>query len=183
MLRPLHRSFLANICGIVLLAVSGLSQSEPAHAGPPERRSAVASFTSQDPTGCVMTEVSVFARSNGKTGQQPRLRLKILKVNECQRAVLLDIEARANLHAGAFSVSRDLGSARLHVSLPVVDHHSRKRLTATVRLSWTAVEQAIIAARTDEQVEPGKFMKMKTPVQRAIRLARAFGTVSTSAGN
>ena len=169
------------VAAALMLAV--VTPSGWAEAAPTARPSAAATFTSQDASGCVTTEVSVFVRGNGETiGPQTSLRLSILKVNECEDSVLLQAEGRANLRAGAFNVAPDLATARLETTVRLKASPKQQNLTATVRLSWTATEEAVVAARRDEPEEPGKFIRMKAPVERTLRLAAASGTVSTGAG-
>lgn len=146
-----------------------------------------ASFVSRDRSGCVSTEVTVLVRDGGRDSAaggeaasgKPRVRLAITEVDECRDQVLLDARGDANLGDGAFRLSPDLGSAALNTTMPVTDRVAGKRLKLTVRLAWTAVEEA--AESADAAVEPdeaGRPVRLKAQAHRTLRLAKASGLIS-----
>lgn len=159
------------------LAAASLAVPGAGHAAPAARESAQASFVSQDRTGCVMTEVSVFVR--GAPSDRARLRLSVLQVDECRDVALLNIQKRATLDSGAFRMAPELGGASLRASIPVRDRQSRQRFTADIRVTWQATEPAISAAGAEELLEPGRFQAMRRPAERTLRMSEASATIRT----
>jgi hypothetical protein len=147
----------------LLLAASTV----PASAGP---ATVQADFAGQDPTGCITTEIAVFARAAGAAA---RLDLAISRVDECRDAVLLGVRAQqVKLPVGALSVKPGLGSATLDaVALPVVDRQSGRRLSLTLRLAWTGEEEAVSTDDRVDEVGLGRFVRGRT--HRTLRPATA----------
>jgi len=172
---------------IVAAAVSLLAGTVKAE--PTGRPSAAATFTGQDGRGCVLTEVSVFVR-RGNAGQnvngKSRLRLFISQVDECQDLpARLNVDTRVDLTDGQFRVDPDLATASLEASVPLIDRQSHKALngTATIRLKWTAVEEALATDVTFEPEEPGRFIRLIAPARRTLRMASVSGMVDAGLGN
>lgn len=143
----------------------------------PDRLSAAATFSSHDKTGCISTEISVFVRKGGLAGE--RLELRILQADECNDAASVNIEDVIALPAGSLRVAADLSSATLNTSGAVADRQSRGKVTATLRLKWSATEETVSAMRAEEPDGLGTFVHMnkKQPVRRSMRLSAASGTI------
>jgi hypothetical protein len=169
---------------ILAMLAAGAWQPAAAEFAGATRFSAAASFADEDATGCLRTEVSVFVRgqSTAAAGQRPLVTLSLSRVDQCRDAALVRGEAR-DVRTGAFQVSPNLASATLSAAVPIRDPASGGVTTAQVRIVWTAAEPAISATRGDEPVGPGRFLGMKSPLQRSMRLARAAGQVSLARGD
>lgn len=159
----------------LLLAAASVSA---AAAGP--RTNAVASFTSHDAGGCISTETSVSVHKAG--GSRDRLELRVLKVNECSGAGIMDVRIDQSIPAGSFRVTANQSAAWLSVSLPVEDSFSRKRSSATIAIRWSAQEEAVSAMSAEEPIALGKFKRSAKAVKRTIRLGGASGTIRLSGG-
>ena len=161
----------AFVAGAVLLA--GLPAL--AASGNGERANAVATFTSHDPAGCISTETSVFVRKDA--GKRERLELRILKVNECTGAGLLDLRADRFIPNGSFRIAPDQSSAWLNVSIPVSDKFSNAEFPASIVLKWKAQGSAATATTANESTALGKFSRSLKPMRRTVHLSDATGTV------
>lgn len=140
------------------------------------RPSAEATFASRDKTGCISSEVAVFVRKGSDSREQ--LDLRILQVDECKDVALVNIESTADLPAGALRVAPGLAFATLNTSVRVTDRQSGRKVSATIHLTWKATEKAVVALRSDEPGGLGKFVRMKEPTRRSLRLAGASGVIS-----
>lgn len=150
-----------------------MAVSAAASAAPVGRTTAQATFVSQDARGCVSTEVTIFVRG---TPGNARLRLSVAKVDECKDVMLLSARTTASLSGGAFRVRPDLGTATLTTTVPLVDKASREERTATIRVTWTAVEEAVSAVTPVEEEESGRFVRQAA--LRSFRPAKAAGLVT-----
>lgn len=164
------------LLGVALLLAAA---SIPAAAAGP-RTHAVASFASHDAGGCISTETSVSVHKAG--GSRDRLELRVLKVDECSGAGIMDVRIDQSIPAGSFRVTANQSAAWLSVSLPVEDSFSRKRSSASITIRWSAQEEAVTAMRAEEPVALGKFKRSQKAVKRTLRIAGATGTIRLSGG-
>jgi len=161
---------ISNLPATVML-MPGLANSTSAW-----RPSALATFSSQDKSGCITSETSVFVHKGDDNQEQ--LDLRILKADECNDVALLNINEKVSLPAGSLRVWPDLSFAALDAAVNVTDQQSRTRSTATIHLKWKAWEKAVAGMRGDELMGLGKFVRMKQPTMLAMRLARVTGVIS-----
>ncbi len=144
-----HR--IATIVGITLglVVVAG-----PAWAGDTYRfkgKSAEAYFFSTDPSGCVSTDVYVFASDDASVSHDPPgppnsssgsvAYAGIFQYDYCQYTYLYaDCYNSAPLAASDFVVTgRNLDSATLNTTLQCYDYYSGGSFDAPIALVWTAV--------------------------------------------
>jgi hypothetical protein len=152
-------------------------------ATPAARPSASANFTSEG-SGCITTEAAVFVRGLDVGPGPARLNLRIVQADDCADRALVNTDAKANLGEGAFRVSPDASSATLNAIISVADRATGRRLNATIRLTWTATEDAVVADTPVEPEELGRFLRARgAPFRRTLRLARASGVVSLGTAN
>lgn len=156
---------------LVFVALGGLAVAAPAG-----KQIAEASFTSQDQSRCVTTEVFVFVKGGG--GAKPKLHLAISQVDECKDAVLLSAKAKANIADAAFFFSPDLNSATLRATVPITDRQTGKGFNAVVNLTWTGIEETVATDARIVPEEPGRFLKSSSPVRKSLRVSRAAGAVT-----
>jgi hypothetical protein len=159
-----------------------------ASAAPGDRPSADATFESDDPTGCINTQVAVFVRgakvdSSGSALEQAKLHLAVTVLNECEETAVLRAEGKTKLRNGEFRVSPDLRFATLNTAVPMSVFGSEERFYATVALTWTSVEAAISGDVSTVPEELGSFEKTSAPVRRILRLAEVSGTIANGTDN
>jgi hypothetical protein len=177
---------LAARCALALAAamVAPLAAS----AAPGDTPSADATFESDDPTGCITTEVALFVRgaivdSGGSALEQARVHLEVTVLNECEDVAVLKAEGKTKLRNGEFHVSPDLRFATLKTAVPMSVFGSKEKFYATVVLTWTSVEAAISADVGTVPTELGRFEKTGAPVRKILRLAEASGTIADGTSN
>src|SRR5207244_4469751 len=100
-----------------------------ASAAPGDRPSADATFESDDPTGCISTEVAMFVRgaSVGAASEQASVHLEVTVVNECEDIAVLKAEGKTKLRNGEFRVSPDSRFATLNTAVPMSVFGSKEK--------------------------------------------------------
>jgi hypothetical protein len=151
---------------------------------------AFAQFSSIDPSGCIRTEVSVYAAN--LVDQQPPgppdkrsllLFIRIFQRDDCTGTLLHNVEdfQFRELDNAAFKVSNSLTPARLTTSLTVEDS-AGGRFDVNVDLTWSVADRPRPIRDTIHfELAPG--CNLTAHVSNAGRVASASGTVSAGTTN
>ncbi|HET9252088.1 MAG TPA: hypothetical protein VFP58_08235 [Candidatus Eisenbacteria bacterium] len=134
-------------------------------------------------TGCVTTDVFVFASSSAthKDGSVPtRLAsVVITRVDTCQGETKM--AATGDAEVIDFQVDPNLQTATLHAVIPVYDFEEDRFFDALVDLSWTSIGEPVVDATTNVIQDPA--FTIRTQFQGKLRPAQATGSVREGATN
>ena len=134
-------------------------------------------------TGCVTTDVFVFASSSAthKDGSaSTRLAgVIITRYDTCQDETKMAAVGDAELVD--FQVDPNLQTATLHAVIPAYDFEEDRFFDALVDLSWTSTGEPIVDATTNVIQDPP--FTIRTQFQGKFRPAQATGSVREGATN
>lgn len=148
---------------------------------------ASADFSSIDPSGCILTSVSVSASERAvRNGPGPGSPSSIVVVsinqyNLCTRTNLLWAFGFAELAETDLQVSGNLGSATLNAIVTVHDDISGSSFDVSVDLTWTA-DSSLRRAIFNDRSEFGSCLQIRH-INASWRFAVATGTVSDDTTN
>jgi|SRR5687767_28550 len=174
------------LLAIFALMLGSFSQYTDASAEAREKTFSVsASFTSTDPSGLIVTSVSVFAHepiSLGKPGQgspPSTVHLLIVQTDAQTGAVLMRAsETFFALAEPDLQISRNLASATLNTTLTVFDSVSRTSFNVSINLTWAATGPRIVENFNFRDITPGPSCNEIENSLTAMRDAEASGTIS-----
>jgi hypothetical protein len=173
--------------------VSALVVAFPAYAAPADTihfsfrgPSADAFFTSIDPSGCIQTDVTVFAvdgrfKQDGAPQVESSAFVGISRFDVCTGTLLLDAFGSATLAPTEFVVDRELTSAALETTVTVTDFVSGTSFPVEMAVSWTGTG-ATFRQKTHSQIKTPGFMQTSR-FDGTFREAAASGTVSDGTTN
>lgn len=145
-------------------------------------RSALAFFSSVDASGCVVTNVSVFAddgrvkRTDDPNVAESATAVTIFQENVCTGAVLLFADGFAALGADDFQIDKDLMAATLNTTIELSDLLSGKSFPVNISMAWTGEGPAFRGKAHSQFNRPG--LKYIFRSDSTFRMATASGTVS-----
>ena len=150
--------------------------------------SALASFSSTDPSSCIVTDVFVIASDavfQGEPGPSTVLSfasVTISKYNACTDTQLLFAYGSASpLTKADFQVSKTLDSATLNVIANVFDERSGKTFDVNVNLSWTGAGLITRQESNTHFHSPGCFINSRS--NGTFRSAEVSGSISDGVTN
>ena len=140
---------------------------------------AQAAFVNYDAAGCVRTQVDVFVRGAGlgDGAAAAKLFLAVSRMDECRDVELVRAQQRFPLPAGAFRQEADLASATLDQAVMLHDAASRRPIRLTIKVAWTATEDAVTAPVGSVTQGLGEVSRARSPTMQTIRLGAASGSI------
>jgi hypothetical protein len=179
---------------VVSLAVALLALAVPARAAGAEALhlsfdglSAEASFTSADPSGCVSTEVFVFADDGhfrtgpGRLEKAATATVVVSQIDFCTDTLLLAAQGLAVLTPGQFQIDGKITAASLTATIEVLDDVSGASFPVNISVSWTGVGDTFSVKQRSQETVPG--FKINQRFDATGRHAAAAGTVSDGTTN
>lgn len=149
--------------------------------------SADASFSQVDATGCIYTNVSVFANTGknqnppGAPGSQSSVGLWISQYDTCTATEVLTAFGSGVLGNQDFQLSNKLNSAMLNTAVNAYDYVSGATLNITVALNWTGIGD-VNKGTWSSSTQAGKC-KTSYRSTGSWRSAQATGTVASATTN
>lgn len=182
------------LLAVLALALATFSQPTSASAGGGggdggynfRGRSADAFFSSTDPSGCIFTDVGIFASEGvlhsqpGPAGAATFISLFISQYNVCTEEQLLTAEG-VSLADADFQVDKKLNSATLNTAVNMFDHLSGSSFDVNINLVWTAIGPATRQRENSHFSSPG--CKLHVRFNGTSRPAEASGSVADGVTN
>jgi hypothetical protein len=188
---------LSEAAGIVGIACGLMVLSVPAEAGDTFRfkgQSADAFFSSTDPSGCIVTDVGVFASDDASISHDPPgpptsssgsgAFIFISQYDSCNGIQLIaaDCFTSVPLADADFQViGNTLDSATLNTTLGCFDYVSGGSFNVSVALTWTAIGNPVRQSGNSHFRTPGFIVNSR--FSGTSRSATASGTVSDGTTN
>lgn len=182
---------MTRILVILVLALAVFSRAAPASAGGGggtgkfRGESANAFFSSADSSGCVITDVGVFA-SEGVYQSPPgpgnfvsSASIYISQYDVCVGMQLVAIDGGTLLAGSDFQVDSRLQTATLHTTIDAFDYVSGAGRQVTVHMTWAAAGPLSRQNNTSHFSSPGCIFN--TRFSGSSRFANATGSVSDGA--
>ena len=175
---------------VLALALATFTQHSTASAGSKLRFSgdtARASFTSVDPSGCITTDVLVFANDTlsqsppGNGDRNSGVTLFISQVDTCNFILLMDAFGFAFIAPADFQVSSQLNSATLNATINVEDFVSGNTFDVFVNLTWTG--SGPLSRDSSKFHSQTPHCQFHSSFKGSSRFAEASGTVSDGTVN
>ena len=178
------------LLAVLALALGTFSQHTTASAGSIfhfKGRGAEAFFSTVDPSGCIFTNVFVFASEEtfqnppGPRSASSGTFLFISQFDACVGMQLLAADGFASLADPDFQVARKLNSATLSATVNVFDFVTSTSFDVDVNLAWTGAGPLLREHGNFHFQAPG--CKFNSHFNRTFRGAEASGSVSDGATN
>jgi hypothetical protein len=178
------------LVGLVLLALLTSSLPTPVRAGDTfnlRGPSAFAGFFSPDPSGCVFTDVFVFANDRrlhdppGPPTTFSEAFVNIFQFDNCTGTELISAFGSAQLADPAFQITPQLTSATLNTTIEVFDFVSGSTFNVDVALTWTGTGGLIRQSQRSHFRAPGFIQHSR--FTGSFRDAQASGSVSLGGTN
>jgi hypothetical protein len=148
---------------------------------------ATASFSTTDPTGCIVTNVNVYA-TDGRQQNPPGpptassvADVIISQYDDCAGALLLSGFGEATLTREAFQVTGQSISATLNATVPVTDSVTGSTFNVEVALTWTGTGELTRVSDRYHDQEPGFTFESRS--EGTVRPAVTSGSVSLAGTN
>lgn len=145
-------------------------------------------FSSSDPSGCINTDVSIFAseqvvktQPNGPGSASSGLTLFIYQYNYCTNEQLLAASGFTSLADNDLQISRDLDSAALNAKANVFDEVSGSSFDVNIALTWQGISSIGRQAAHYQYSFGG--CKSNTRSDGAFRFAESAGSVTMAQTN
>ena len=178
---------------VLVLALAVFTQSSSVSAGGGQAfnfkgKSAVAQFSSFDPSGCIGTDVYLFgSEAVSKSGPgSPRTPIAqsyvyISRYDYCTGTLLLSADGTAWAPDAGFSIDRRLRFAAVETSIPMYDYVSGASFQVDVSVTWTALGALTRQNSHDHFQSPG--CRITTRRIGTSRFAEASAYVSDGVTN
>jgi hypothetical protein len=165
----------------VVVTLAGLALIHPLTASAKKIEIADAHFTSTDASGCISTEVFVFARSGtSRTSiSESETSIQISQVNDCTETWLMG--ASGSVPSSAIQIDPNLKSASLDTTIAMSDRVSQKQFDVNVNLTWTGIGKIDHTRNNFYFASPGSIVKEEKQFDGMYRQAQASGSISTGA--
>lgn len=172
----MHRHVSSICVAAALITAAGAASAANMALGWP---GAQAAFVNYDAAGCIRTQVDVFVRGAGigDGAAAAKLFLALSRMDECRDVELVRANHRFPLPAGAFRQEADLSSATLNQAVTIRDDASRRPVRLTIRVAWTATEEAVTAPVGSVTEGLGAVSRARSPTMQTIRLGAASGSI------
>lgn len=136
----------------------------------------------QSSDSCIYADAQVFVNANtAKNQNTASVYLYTNRYDVCNNYWLGGGFGSAQIAPAAFQLDKQLNSARLQTTVPMIDGQSGAAFTATVDLTWTGVGDTTQSKSRYENQTPG--CKYKSSFDGTSRQATATGTVSDGVTN
>lgn len=145
-------------------------------------QSASAYFSSADPSGCIYTDVSVYASEQisasqpGPGSPSSGTNVSIYQYDACTGTQLLAADGFAPLADADFEVSKKLESAKLNATVNVFDYVSGTSFDVSLDLTWTGTSSLGHQMSHFQYQFAGCHQNLHT--NGTFRFAQAIGAVS-----
>ena len=139
-------------------------------------------FSSADPSGCIYTDVSVFATEQIVSAQPGRgssfsgASLFISQYDACTGTQLLAADGYLPLADPDLQISRQLDSASLNATVPMFDYVSNSTFDVTVSLNWTAISS--VGRQVSHNSYQFSGCKISSHLNSTFRFAEVTGGVT-----
>ena len=141
-----------------------------------------AHFSNTDPSGCIVTDVFVFAAEevlktpHGPADASPRSTLQISQYDTCTDTLLLAADGSTALAGSDLQVANKLKSATLDTTINVFDQVSNTSFDVTVNLNWAGTGDLIRDNQNFQIRSPGCIVNLR--MHGTFRSAEASGSIS-----
>jgi hypothetical protein len=178
------------VIGLMFSALLTPSLSTPARAGDTfniRGPSALADFFSTDPSGCVFTDVFVFANDRrlhdppGPPTTSSEASVGIFQADFCTGTERISAFGSGQLADPAFQITPKLTSATLNTTIEVFDSVSGSTFNVDVALTWTGTGGLIRQSQRLHFRSPGFIQHFR--FNGTFRDAEASGSVSLGGTN
>ena len=173
---------------VTVLVLATFSQGITARAGGGggtfrfKGQSANAHFSSVDPSGCIYTDVFVYASEQiiatqpGPGTPSSGASLSILQFDACTGTQLIGADGFASLTGPDFQVSKKLNSATLNTTVNVFDYLTGTSYDVSIALTWTGISP--LGRQTSEFHYQFAGCHQNYHNNGTFRFAQASGSVS-----
>ena len=136
-------------------------------------------FNLTDDSGCISTEVFVFARDGDPTGAAStgEISLAFSQFDDCNETPVTGISGTVPLGDQDLKVNEKSGLATLNTRLKLLDRSSEESINVVLHLTWKSTEDATINTTSHYMQRPGQFVELGRSVNRSDRSARAEGFI------
>ena len=136
-------------------------------------------FNLTDNSGCISTEVFIFARDGdpnvaASTGE---ISLTFSQFDDCTETPVSGISGTAPLGAQDLKVNGKSGLASLNTTLKLIDTFSEETVNIVLHLTWKSTEDSSTNVTRQFMQRPGEFINLSKSVSRADRSATAQGFI------
>ena len=149
--------------------------------------SVLAAFSSTDPAGCIVTDVSVIA-SDAVVRNEPGpgsalsfASVTISQYDNCADSQLLFAYGSAPLTEGDIAIAGNLNSAKLNVTVNVFDEPSETTFDVDINLAWIGTSALTHQHSNSHFRSPGCIMNSRS--NDASRMAEVSGNISDAITN
>jgi hypothetical protein len=162
----------------ILCCICAMGATSLGHAAPPVGI-VDAIFDFADGSGCISTEVFIFATQSDPVtaGAPAQLSFTFSQYDDCHQEPVASIADTVPMGAQDLHVNEQLGSARLNTALQLTDMYSDKPVNVVLNLTWNSSEQPVTNQITEHMRRPGDFVLLPQPLSRSDRSAAAEGFV------
>jgi hypothetical protein len=147
---------------------------------------AQAGFFSSDPTGCVVTDVSIFGAeqrlkaSPGEPTDGPVAFVSVFEIDFCSNTVLRDVFGLTQ-DASLEADRNKLGEARLQATITGTDFVTDTEVQVEVDVTWTGTGDLTFQSSQNRVRQPGFLAR--SSFKGTSRVATASGTISLAGEN
>ncbi len=136
-------------------------------------------FNLTDNSGCISTEVFVFARDGDPKGATStgEISLTFSQFDECHETPVAGLSGTVSLGRQDLKVNEKSGLARLNTNLKLIDTYSGKSVNVGLQLTWKSNEDSTTNATRQYMQRPGKFTDLGKSASRSDRSATAQGFI------
>jgi hypothetical protein len=178
------------LLAVLAIALATFSQHTTASAGGNFKfrgDGADAFFSSTDPSGCIFTDVFIFASDGifqnppGPSGASSGTDLFMFQYDACANMVLLDAFGFASLAGPDFQVFGKLDSATLNATVNMYDYVSDSFFDVFVDLAWMGNGPLVRQSSNSHFNSPG--CKIHSRFRGTFRPAEVLGSISDGTTN
>lgn len=137
-----------------------------------------ATLPSVDSSGCISTEVFVFARSGGFQVSSTQAFIKISQIDDCKEVPLMLASGSGTLKAQDLQLDPNLESGTLKTTVKMSDRVSRSKFDVGVNLAWAGFGELSRPRNDFFFASPGIKVKEKKPFDGTYREAVVSGSIS-----
>jgi hypothetical protein len=181
----MKRLLLIPALALAVLVATPAAGAETLHASF-KGQFAEAQFSSVDPSGCVVTDVFIFAvdgtvKETGNPEVTSSAAISVFQFDRCTGMPLFDVTAFPTLAKDEFQIDNQLDTATLNATVEVFENISGTSIPIDVHISWTGNGPTFRTKDRFQSSQPGS--KLKVRFDGVSRAATASGTVSDGMTN
>jgi hypothetical protein len=136
-------------------------------------------FNLTDQSGCISTEVFVFARDGDprRAASTGEISLRFSQFDDCDETPVTGISGTVPLGAQDLKVNGKSGLASLKTTLKLLDTYSEKTVNVFLHLTWKSTEDSTKNATRQFMQRPGEFVDLRKSFSQTDRSATAQGFI------